>query len=87
VVNYAKSTLYPGSIAAPRLQQLSTMLNFNIGTFPFNYLGVPVFKGKSKVSHLRLVADKIKAKLLAWKVSLLSMTGRIQLAYVPDQRC
>jgi len=40
---------------------------------------VPIFKGKPKVSHLQPVADKIKAKLSAWKASLLSMAGRVQL--------
>jgi hypothetical protein len=54
-------------------------LNFNVGQLPFNYLGVPIFKGKPKVSHLQPIADRIKLKLSAWKASLLSMVGRVQL--------
>jgi hypothetical protein len=46
---------------------------------PFNYLGVPIFKGKPKSSYLQPVADKIASKLIAWKASLLSMAGRVQL--------
>ncbi|KAK2369004.1 hypothetical protein QL285_082161 [Trifolium repens] len=43
------------------------------------YLGIPIFKGKPKVSYLQPVADKIKAKLASWKASLLSIAGRVQL--------
>jgi hypothetical protein len=40
---------------------------------------VPIFKGRPKVTHLQPVTDKIKAKFSAWKASLLSIAGRIQL--------
>jgi hypothetical protein len=46
---------------------------------PFVYLGAPIFKGKPKKCHLQPIADKIKAKLSAWKASYLSMAGRMQL--------
>jgi hypothetical protein len=42
-------------------------------------LGVPLFRGKPKVSWLQPIADKIHSKLSAWKASLLSMAGRVQL--------
>lgn len=55
------------------------LLGFEIGTLPFNYLGVPIFRGRPKSIHLQPVADKIKTKLAAWKASLLSIAGRVQL--------
>jgi hypothetical protein len=55
------------------------LLNFKIGSIPFNYLGVPIYKGKPKTSYLHPIADKIKLKLSAWKTSLLTMAGRVQL--------
>ena len=55
------------------------LLNFQVGVFPFMYLGVPIFKGKPKACFLQPIADKISSKLTAWKASLLSMAGRIQL--------
>jgi hypothetical protein len=55
------------------------LLNFSIGSLPFNYLGVPIFKGKPRVCHLQPIADRIKLKLSAWKASLLSIAGRVQL--------
>ena len=42
-------------------------------------MGVPIFKGKPKALYFQPIADKIKSKLSAWKASLLSMAGRLQL--------
>jgi hypothetical protein len=79
VINTSKSTIYSGSISHGRLNLIVQLLNFNIGSLPFNYLGVPIFKGKPKASYLQPIADKIKLKLSAWKASLLSIAGRVQL--------
>jgi hypothetical protein len=79
MINTSKSTIYSGSITPRRLSIIVQLLNFNIGTFPFNYLGVPMFKGKPKVCHLQPIADRIKLKLSAWKASLLFIAGRVQL--------
>jgi ribonuclease HI len=79
VINNAKSTIFSGSITPRRLQRIAELLNFKLGALPFNYLGVPIFKGKPKASHLQPIADKIKLKLSAWKASLLSIAGRVQL--------
>jgi hypothetical protein len=55
------------------------LINFKLGSLPFNYLGVPLFKGKPKACWLQPIADKILSKLSAWKASLLSIAGRVQL--------
>ncbi|KAK2430924.1 hypothetical protein QL285_029213 [Trifolium repens] len=78
-INHAKSTIYSGSITPRRLDIIVALLNFKIGALPFHYLGVPIFKGKPKLCHLQPIADKIKLKLSAWKASLLSIAGRVQL--------
>jgi hypothetical protein len=78
-INTAKSTIFSGSITQGRLNLMVNLLNFQIGSLPFNYLGIPIFRGKPKVCWLQPIADKIHAKLSAWKASLLSMAGRIQL--------
>lgn len=79
MVNPAKSSLYAGSISNARIHQISAQIGFNIGSLPFNYLGVPIFRGKPKAINLYPIADKIKSKLSAWKASLLSIDGRVQL--------
>jgi hypothetical protein len=58
-----KSTIFSGSIPHHRLTNIAHSLGFNIGSLPFVYLGVPIFKGKSKKLLLQPVVDKIKAKL------------------------
>jgi hypothetical protein len=78
-INTTKSTIFSGSITRGRLNLIVNLLNFQIGSLPFNYLGIPIFRGKPKVCWLQPIADKIHAKLSAWKASLLSMAGRIQL--------
>ncbi|CAJ2645555.1 unnamed protein product [Trifolium pratense] len=79
IINPSKSTFYVGSISATRTNRIADMLGFSIGTLPFIYLGVPIFKGKPKACHLQPIADRIKAKLAAWKASLLSIAGRVQI--------
>jgi hypothetical protein len=78
-INTAKSTIYSGSITQGRLNLIVNLLNFQIGYLPFNYLGIPIFRGKPKVCWFQSIADKIHAKLSAWKASLLSMAGRVPL--------
>jgi mannosylglycoprotein endo-beta-mannosidase len=79
VINNSKSTIFSGSITQGRLNLIVQLFNFNLGSLPFNYLGIPIFKGKPKSSVLQPIADRIKLKLSAWKASLLSIAGRVQL--------
>jgi hypothetical protein len=79
VINSAKSTIFSRSITPRRLALMVQLLNFSLGSLPFNYLGVPIFKGKPRVIHLQPIADRVKLKLSAWKASLLSIAGRVQL--------
>jgi hypothetical protein len=79
VVSASKSVIYSGGITQTRLSHLAEIFGFSIGFLPFLYLGVPIFEGRPKVTHLQPVTDKIKAKFSAWKASLLSIAGRIQL--------
>lgn len=65
--------------SSTRLHSLSQALGFSIGSVPFHYLGVPIFKGKPKRIHLQVLADKVKAKLASWKGHSLSLMGRVQL--------
>ncbi|GAU46447.1 hypothetical protein TSUD_402140 [Trifolium subterraneum] len=48
-ISAEKSTIYVGSIPPPRLAQLVNYLGFKVGTLPFTYLGVPIFKGRAQL--------------------------------------
>jgi hypothetical protein len=79
IISVSKSFIYSGGITHNRLLSIVDFLGFSVGTLPFNYLGVPIFKGKPKAVYFQAVADKVKIKLASWKAALLSMDGRVQL--------
>jgi len=58
---------------------IANMLGFTVGTIPFQYLGCPIFQGKSKAIHFRMITDRIKNKLATWKGRILLIMGRVQL--------
>jgi len=45
MVNPQKSSIFAGSITNHRLNHTANMLGFKIGSLPFTYLGVPIFRG------------------------------------------
>ncbi|KAK2411057.1 hypothetical protein QL285_046381 [Trifolium repens] len=77
VINAAKSTIYSGGISQTRLDSIVNIFGFKVEALPFNYLGVPIFKGRPKASYFYPISDKIKNRLSAWKASLLSIAGRV----------
>lgn len=62
-----------------KLTHIFNCLGFRVGTFPLSILGVPIFKGTPKASHVRPIMGKIRSKLTTWKSSLFSFVGRVQL--------
>ena len=79
IINNAKIRFNTGAMTATRIQMISAMLGFTVGTVPFLYLGCPIFQGKPKVVHFQMITNRIKTKLSTWKGSLLSIMGRVQL--------
>lgn len=75
VISKHKSKIFIGSIPGQRLRVISDLLQYFHSDIPFNYFGVPIFKGKPTRRHLYCVADKIKCKLASWKGSILSIMG------------
>jgi hypothetical protein len=79
IVNNAKSRFFTGNMYVARKNMIDCLLGFNVGVVPFLYLGCPIFQGKPKVAHFRMITDKIKNKLATWKGNILSIMGRVQL--------
>jgi hypothetical protein len=77
IINKTKSRFYVGSLSNSRLMTIASLLGFNAGSIPFNYLGCPIFVGKPKAIHFQALADKIKTKMATRKGSLLSIMGRV----------
>jgi len=79
IINLSKSSIHAGGVSNVRLNHMVQLIGFEIGTLPFTYLGVQIFRGKPKRIYFQPIADKIKIRLASWKASLLSMAGRVQL--------
>ena len=79
VINLGKSSIFSSGVSNNRLNTVVNLLGFNIGSLPFTYMGVPIFKGKPNTIHFQPIADKIKLKLASWKAYLLSIACRVQL--------
>jgi len=62
VISCRKSTIFAGGISTTRLQNIINLFDFSVGFFPFNYLGVPIFKGRQKACYLQPIADRVKSK-------------------------
>jgi hypothetical protein len=73
------SKYYAVVVSPTRLNVITAMLGFSMGSIPFMYLGCPIFEGKPKVIHFQAIADRIKVKFSTWKGSLLSIMGRVHL--------
>ncbi|KAI5414824.1 hypothetical protein KIW84_040331 [Lathyrus oleraceus] len=78
-VNCNKYFIFGGAMSSSRFNILDELFGFNKVTTPFNYLGVPIFKGKPKNVNLQPITDKVGNKLASWKGYLLSFAGRAEL--------
>ena len=48
----------------------------------FNYLGIPIFKTKSKSSAWNPIVEKIKNKIQGWGSTWLNLAGKVVLIKV-----
>ncbi|XP_042518494.1 uncharacterized protein LOC122092222 [Macadamia integrifolia] len=65
--NLDKSSLFFGKVAPHRKQYISSLIGIKSERLPTKYLGVEIFKGRVRGSHLLPLLDKIKSKLAGWK--------------------
>jgi len=79
LINYDKSKFFTGAMTTSRRNLLVQMCGLTPGIILFQYLGCPIFQGKPKSNHFRVIVDSIKVKLASWKGALLSIMGRVQL--------
>ncbi|XP_019435927.1 PREDICTED: uncharacterized protein LOC109342391 [Lupinus angustifolius] len=78
-MNTNKCKFYIANANASKIANLASYLGFNADSLPVKYLGVHVFKEKSRKSHMHGIADRIITKLAKWKGLTLSIMGRVEL--------
>lgn len=77
LINLSKSFFYlheksPISIG----QKLRRWTGIRQGSFPFSYLGCPIFYGRKKKVYFEGMVKKVTSKVLSWKSKLLTSGGK-----------
>ena len=62
-MNFDKSKLFIGAMMPTQARSLARLSDFSLGVIPFQYLGCPIFQGKSKRIHFQAIVDRLKVKL------------------------
>jgi len=78
-MNVIKSHFYTSDDTPLFNMKIKEVLSCPNKSIPFQYLGVPIFKGALKSYFLQSLTYKIWLKLSLWKGKILSMMGTIQL--------
>lgn len=76
-INLSKSGVLAGKRANFAL--IIETLNMSSMTFPFSYLGAPIFKGRNKKVLFVPLVDKIRARFTGWNLDLMSQGSRLTL--------
>ncbi|KAM3360270.1 hypothetical protein P3S68_019982 [Capsicum galapagoense] len=83
LINLSKSFVYLHEKVPPRdVSRIRRILQVAQGSFPFAYLGCPIFYGRNKKSHFEDLTKKISRRMLGWQNWLLSYGGRYILIFV-----
>lgn len=77
IINKAKSQVFISRHLQRRRHSIIATLGISLGSAPFSYLGVPIFRGKPRAIYFRSIMDKIRVRFSSWHGSLLSMAGRL----------
>ena len=78
-INYGKSNIYSSHYPDSLLHEGARILNCKLGSWPMNYLGVPIGLTARKRIFWEPLVRKMKTKLASWKASSLNQAGRLTL--------
>ncbi|XP_059068290.1 uncharacterized protein LOC131858844 [Cryptomeria japonica] len=78
-MNKQKSRIYFLNTSKRTQEKITRVLQFSQGSFPIQYLGVPLFAGRLDNRLWEEVVNKCKAKTVLWKNKWLSQAGHIQM--------
>lgn len=85
-INVTKSGVIFGKYVEPRIRSnMEQIIHMQHWDNPGKYLGLPVEWGRSKVSGLTWIKERVLAKLEGWKESLLNQVGKEVLIKVVIQ--
>ncbi|WOG86036.1 hypothetical protein DCAR_0105230 [Daucus carota subsp. sativus] len=77
--NKDKSNIYFGNVAPADKSLIHSILEFNVGSLPVRYLGVPLISSRLWVNDCRPLIQKVRDKIESWENKWLNYAGRVQL--------
>lgn len=77
--NPLKSNIFLGGVSTEERKELVDVLNFQEGTLPIKYLGVPLISAKLSYGDCKPLIDRILARISSWRSRFLSYAGRLTL--------
>lgn len=78
-VNLIKSRVFGIGASSREIANWANIFGCAAGSFPFNYLGVPVGANMILTKNWKPILDKFASKLSSWKSKSLSFGGRLTL--------
>ncbi|CAH1436139.1 unnamed protein product [Lactuca virosa] len=78
-VSMEKSQIFFSCVKPNMRRIILGILPFDIGRFPFKYLGIPMCVTKLFDRDCKQLIEKIKMRIFNWKSKALSFAGRLQL--------
>jgi hypothetical protein len=63
-VNYSKSSMVLINISHDRLQHLASTFHYQTGSFPFTYLGLPLYSTKPTIQDCLPLVSRIEKRLI-----------------------
>ncbi|XP_021986296.1 uncharacterized protein LOC110882627 [Helianthus annuus] len=79
-VNRRKCKLFGIGVEDNKKVRLANVLNCEVGTLPFMYLGIPIGVNMKRAKYWKQLVDRFHSKLSKWKARHLSFSGRVTVA-------
>ncbi|XP_026419654.1 uncharacterized protein LOC113315607 [Papaver somniferum] len=77
VISSVKSKCFVGGTTNTRKKTIAEECNMQLSTFPDKYLGVMLFPGKVKSSHVWGIVKQLQSYLAGWKGKMLAFQERL----------
>ncbi|GKA16322.1 RNA-directed DNA polymerase, eukaryota, reverse transcriptase zinc-binding domain protein [Tanacetum coccineum] len=76
-ININKSNIYGIGVSDDEVSNMARNSRCAVGSFPFTYLGLPIGSNMVHISSCKTLTDRFQLRISSWKVSLLSIGGRL----------
>lgn len=77
--NVLKSNIFSAGISDRVNNELVQLTGFQVGAFPFRYLGIPLASTRLRISEFCPLLDNLSSKINSWPKNTLSHAGRLEL--------